>query len=151
MKTTKILLTLVAAIAMLPFSIDAQNSKKELRQQMQEQKRVFIISKMNLTETEEAAFVVLYNQYEADCRASHRTIRQTLRAVDDSCTEQKYEEMISKVQKETLRQAAIRSDFFDSMKKIMPASKIYKFLMAEHKFNRLLIRNVDRETEEKRK
>lgn len=153
MSVKKYCLLIVAVLAVLPLSSENRNNRKseEWRAKMIEQKRLYVISKMDLSEAETVAFTVLYNQYEADIHASHRVVRAAFKAVDSDYTEGEYEIFLQTIQEEDLRQAAIRSDFFDSLKKIMPASKIYKFCTADHEFNRLLIKDVDKKANEKAK
>ena len=55
----------------------AKVSKQQFHKQMFEKKRLYFIEKMDLTETESAAFTTLFTKYNEDIRSSHIRVLRT--------------------------------------------------------------------------
>lgn len=137
---------IIFCLLLLPMVAFAQNDRKHdaaaWREQMREQKKLVIISEMQLTETEKTAFLALYDQFESEQRNLHRSIHKLRKRVDGSYTEKQYEAVNEEIRVLTKKQCDLQDRFYIDMKKILSAEKIYRYYKAENKFNRSVFKDL---------
>lgn len=117
---------------------------KEWMNQKKEQRRAFIIKEMGLTEAEEAAFVAIYDDYNKKIHASKHKMNKSMRALNDTLTDEEFTKNLDVVDAQTLEQAKITSEFYQAMKKVLPIKKVYLYYKADKEFNKLMMRDVNR-------
>ena len=148
----KIILLLVLAMS-LPMMAEEKcdkpkhehhKSRAEWFAQMREKKLVYLVDAMNLTETEKAAFTVLFEKNETETSECYREMRAAKKFKSDEPTEDEYKNAVKVVRIQTLKIAQLRADYLEELEKIMPAEKIYKLYKAEEAYKKLLISDMSR-------
>ena len=89
---------------------------------------------MDLTETEKAAFAVLFEKNETETGACYREMRLAKKAMSDEPTEEEYKNAVEVARIQMLKIAQLRADYLEKLEKIMPAKKIYKLYEAEEAY-----------------
>lgn len=117
---------------------------KEWMNQKREQRRAFIIKSMGLTEAEEAAFVAIYDDYNKKIDASKHKMNRSMRALNDTLTDEEFTKNLDIVDAQTLEQAKITTEFYQAMKKVLPIKKVYLYYKADKEFNKLMMRDMNR-------
>ena len=112
--------------------------------QMRAKKLVFLVDAMDLTETEKAAFAVLFEKNEAETGECYREIRSAKKAISEEPTEEEYKNAVKVVRIQMLKIAQLRADYLEKLEKIMPAEKIYRLYEAEEAYKKLLINDMGR-------
>ena len=125
-----------------PKSTQTKVSRQKWQQQMTEKKRLYFVEKMNLTETESAAFTTLFNKYEEEIRASHRKIFKAFKECEANQTEDSYNNFINIITTEKKYQGEREAEFINSLKKIMSTEKVFKYCDAEREFKMLMMKEV---------
>ena len=148
----KIVLLLVLALS-LPIMGQVQGGKPKYEMpknrtewfaQMRAKKLVFLVDAMDLTETEKAAFAVLFEKNETETGACYREMRLAKKAMSDEPTEEEYKNAVEVARIQMLKIAQLRADYLEKLEKIMPAKKIYKLYEAEEAYKKLLINDMGR-------
>lgn len=130
---------------------DVHVNRTEWFAQLRAKKLVFLVQEMGLTDTEEAAFAVLFEKNEAAMAECHKKIRVAKKLLDEESTEEDYKKVVEVVRIETLKKEKIRAEYLEKLEKIMPASKIYKLYEAEEQYKKLLIRDMGKCKKDKEK
>jgi len=107
-----------------------------------EQRRAFIIKEMDLTDTEEAAFVALYDDYNKKISVSKRGMNKAMRALNDSISDEEFEKNLDVINAQELEQAKITDKFYNAMKKALPIRKVYLYFKADKEFNKLMMKDM---------
>ncbi len=137
----------------LYIDIDAQvslgNHKCELHKnrmeffaQMRAKKMVYLVDAMGLTETEKAAFAVLFEKNETETGECYHVLRNAKRAISEESTDEEYKNAVEVVRIQMLKIAKLRAEYLEGLEKILPAKKIYKLYEAEEKYKKLLISDM---------
>ena len=121
---------------------DVHNNRSEWFMQMKAKKLVFLVKEMGLTDTEEAAFAVLFEKHETEMGECYKKMRVAKKSLNEESTEEDYKKAVEVVRVETLKKEKIRAEYLEKIEKIMPASKIYKLYEAEEQYKKLLIRDM---------
>lgn len=119
-------------------------NRTEWFQQMRTKKLVFLSNAMELTDTEKAAFAVLFEEHEAEVAECYKKIRIVKRSLNEESTEQDYKNAVEVTRIETLKIAEMRAKYLESLEKIMSAKKIYKLCEAEDAYKKLLISDMSK-------
>jgi hypothetical protein len=112
--------------------------------QMRAKKLVFLVDAMDLTETEKAAFAVLFEKNELETGACYHEMRLAKKAMSEQPTEEEYKNAVEVARIQMLKIAQLRADYLEKLEKIMPAEKIYKLYEAEEAYKKLLISDMSR-------
>ncbi|MCQ2329546.1 MAG: hypothetical protein MJZ93_03205 [Paludibacteraceae bacterium] len=115
------------------------------------QRKEFIIGKMDLTETEKAAFEVAYTEYTAQVEKSKAKLRKLEHQMNDSLTDEQYLKTLDLINAEKMEQAKAEDAFYNKMKTLLPARKIYLYYRADKGFNRFLLKDMNKKTQKKEK
>lgn len=150
MKKIVLLLVLALSLPMVAqekcdkLKFEHHKSRSEWFSQMREKKLVFLVNAMDLTETEKAAFAVLFEKNETETGECYREMRSAKRFMSENPTEEEYKNAVKVVRIQMLKIAQLRADYLESLEKIMPAEKIYKLYEAEEAYKKLLISDMGR-------
>ena len=145
----KIVLFLILALS-LPVMAQGQcnnpkhehHNRGEWFAQMRAKKMVFLVNAMDLTETEKAAFNVLFDKYEKETSECHRKMRAVKKSMSENPTEEDYKNAVEVTRIQMLKVAQLRAEYLEELEKIMPAKKIYKLYEAEEAYKKLLISDM---------
>ncbi len=116
--------------------------RMEFRKQKNEQKKVFLQNEMKMTETEKVAFFALYDDFNTKMNDSRRRERMAHKELDENSADADYERVLQKITTEIKSRNELMDSFDMSMKKILPAKKVYLFYQAQHKYKRLLVKEM---------
>lgn len=128
--------------------------KKEAQEwvcKKQAQRKAYIASRMDLKDSERAAFYALYENYRKELAQSKGRMKSATRQMNDSCSNQQYEKSLEIIYNERNVQAKIESDFYLAMKKSFSARQIYLFYTADKEFNKLMMRDMHCKGEKSKK
>ncbi len=146
----KIILLLILVVS-LPLAAQYKCNKHEQYKnraewfaQMRAKKLVYLVNAMDLTETEKAAFAVLFEKNEIETGECYREMRAAKKAISDEPTEEEYENAVKVVRIQMLKIAKLRAEYLEKLEEIMSAEKIYKLYEAEEAYKRLLISDMGR-------
>ena len=148
MKKIVLLLILVVSLPMMAQTQcdkskhDNNKNRTEWFAQMRAKKLVFLVDAMDLTETEKAAFAVLFEKKEAETGECYREIRSAKKAIIEEPTEEEYKNAVKVVRIQMLKIAQLRAEYLEKLEKIMSAEKIYKLYEAEEAYKKLLISDM---------
>ena len=120
----------------------AQKNRTEWFAQMRAKKLVFLVNEMGLTDTEKAAFAILFEKYESEVGNCYKKIRAAKRELGEESTIEEYDNAVKVIRIETLEVANLRAKYFEELEKIMSAEKIYKLYAAEEAYKKLLISDM---------
>ena len=120
----------------------AKVSKQQFHKQMFEKKRLYFIEKMELTETESAAFTTLFTKYNEDIRSSHIRVFRASQKCETEKSEESYKNFIDVITTEKKYQGDREAEFIKSLKNIMSAEKVFKYCDAERDFKMLMMKEV---------
>ena len=116
--------------------------RAEFFAQMRAKKLVYLENAMQLTDTEKAAFTVLFEKNETETGECYRAMREAKKVLSSESTDEEYENAVEVSRVQMLKIAQIRADYLEKLKKILPAKKIYKLYEAEEAYKKLLISDM---------
>lgn len=115
---------------------------KEWMNQKKEQRRAFIIKKMELTEAEDAAFTAIYEDFDKKTSALKHKMNRVMAALNDTVEDEVFVKNLDIVDAQLLEQAKLNSEFYKAMKKILPIKKVYMYYKADKEFNKLMMKDI---------
>lgn len=116
--------------------------RAEFFAQMRAKKMVYLVDAMQLTDTEKAAFTVLFEKNETETGECYRTMREAKKALSAEPTDEEYENAVEVLRIQMLKIAQIRAEYLENLEKILPSKKIYKLYEAEEAYKKLLISDM---------
>lgn len=150
MKKIVLLLILVVSLPMMAQAQcdkskhDNNKNRTEWFAQMRAKKLLFLVDAMDLTETEKAAFSVLFEKNEVATNNCYREMRSVKKSMSAEPTEEDYKKAVEVTRIQMLKIAQLRAEYLEELEKIMPAKKIYKLYEAEEAYKKLLISDMGR-------
>ena len=145
-------IVLIVMVCMIAVTAFGQEKKLERPQgkpgadewvvKKREQRRSYVIEQMQLNETEKAAFIAIYDDYNKKLSASKHKMNKAMRALNDTLTDEEFTKNLDLVDAQTLEQAKIMADFYQAMKKVLPIKKVYLYYKADKEFNKLMMRDM---------
>ena len=148
MKKIVLLLILVVSLPMMAQAQcdkskhDNNKNRTEWFAQMRAKKLLFLVDAMDLTETEKAAFSVLFEKNEVATNNCYREMRLVKKSMSAEPTEEDYKKAVEVTRIQMLKIAQLRAEYLEELEKIMPAKKIYKLYEAEEAYKKLLISDM---------
>jgi hypothetical protein len=124
--------------------LELHKNRTEWFAQMRAKKLVFLVDAMDLTETEKAAFAVLFEKNETETGECYREMRLAKKAMSENPTEEEYRNAVEVARIQMLKIAQLRAEYLEKLEKIMSAEKIYKLYEAEEAYKKLLISDMGR-------
>ena len=131
-----------AQVALGKHKCDLHKNRAEFFAHMRAKKMVYLVDAMELTETEKAAFSVLFEKNESETGECYRALRIAKRAINEESTDEEYKNAVKVVRIQMLKIAELRAKYLEELEKILPAEKIYKLYEAEEAYKKLLINDM---------
>lgn len=123
----------------------------EWKRQMAEKRKAYIIEQMGLTEKEKTAFSAIYDEHNQQMEQSKRRLKGVQRQLNDSLSEELYVKYLDAISAEMAEQANCDKAFYEKMRKILPAKKIYLYYEADKSFNKLMLKDMRTEMQKMKK
>lgn len=145
-------ITLITALFFLSFNTNAQKelTKDQIKNKIRTYKIAYLTEKLTLTEQEAEKFWPIYNVYDKKMMELHREgwigARKKIREYGglDNITDKQAKEIIDKTYYLAEERNKIKRSFLDKIQTIIPYKKILQLEIAEHEFNRKLMRKLRR-------
>ena len=156
MKMKKIVLTMMAAVAMLSgANAFAQEQPEESPQRgdrgagwmekMKAARVAFLTNELDLTASEAEAFWPIYNQAQSEKDAAFKDTRAAYKALNDAIKEGKSDKEVDALLKAYLKASKVPSqlddEFLPEYLKALPATKVAKLYISEEKFRKMQFQN----------
>jgi hypothetical protein len=145
MKTLLIALTAVAAFGAaettLAQSTNVRDDNELLISQIQTDKRAVVLSSMQLTDAEVAAFTPVYDKYQADMKKQYEAAAEMLNkfaANYGSMTDDAATDIMKDWFKLRDERNALQKKYAKQMGRDLPATKVLQWVQIENKLNALL-------------
>ncbi len=120
---------------------DQQFSPEEFRKKQQE----FIAQKAELTEAEAGKFFPVYFELQDKKKELNSKVHRLLRSgKKEQTTETEYEKILNEIYDLRLQADQLDLEYYGKFKKILSYRKIYEVQQAEIRFQRELLRSVNR-------
>ncbi len=116
--------------------------RDEFRRQHQERKINFFVKEMGLSEAEKAIFKPLFQNFCNEMQASKRRVRHAKRST--KIENPSYDLVLEILEKEDVKQHNLKVNFQQELKKHFTPKQIYMLHEAENNFNRLLVKEIDK-------
>jgi Spy/CpxP family protein refolding chaperone len=121
-------------------------------ERMKAMKIGFITRELSLTEEEAQKFWPVYNKYE-ESREEHRKKMMRLRLQSDAdadtlLTTKEAEQLVQQYLQLRQEEVEMEKQYYQSLKKVLPAEKIARLFMAEKRFQREVLRNMQQRREQ---
>ena len=137
----KRVVVLICSILLVATFVSGQNRRELMKQRIYEKKVEFIKSQVTFTPDEEKAFWPLYKEYmtkKAAIREKFKDVRIQMRRGADINYEQ-YNDMVTQM---AVDEATLIAVYYQKLKKVLPAQKIYQLFQAEKNFKKQLLEKV---------
>lgn len=138
---------LITVIAIL-FSINSNAQKRKGKEKIRAYKIAFLTEKLNLSTTEAEKFWPIYNAYDKKMvELHHKKRKDTKRKIKqlggiDNLDEKSAKELIEKAHFLEEERIKVKRVFFEKVKSVLSYKKILQLKIAEHEFNRKLMRKL---------
>ena len=112
-------------------------------EEFQTKQKEFIIQQAELTDKESAAFFPLYFELQSKKHEINGRVWKKARAVHPhERTEEEYNEMVEALADVKIECATLEKEYLLKFKEILPAKKLMRVQMAEDRFQRELLKNM---------
>lgn len=145
MKTLLIAFTALAAFgiadATLAQSTNARDDTELLISQIQTDKRAVVLSSMQLTDTEVAAFTPIYDKYQADMKKQYQAAAEMLNKFSanyGSMTDDAAKDIMKDWFKLRDERNATMKKYAKEMGRVLPPTKVLQWVQIENKLNAVL-------------
>ncbi|WP_271406033.1 sensor of ECF-type sigma factor [Tenacibaculum soleae] len=155
MKKNIFLLFLMHIAFLNSFTTKAQ-TKKDSSDKIRAYKIAFLTEKLNLTETEAQKFWPIYNKYDKKRMELHKEERYNIKKKIlkkggiDELSDKDSQQILKTIQSIDKQQHEIKTLFQYKLSKILSSKKILTLKIAEHEFNRKLMRKYRTKKNKKR-
>lgn len=113
---------------------------EEFRAKLEE----FITQKAEFTSTEAQTFFPIFHQMKDEQRSLQKEIFTLKRIPKDVCpSEKEYADKIQRICELNIKMAQIQESYYKKLSKVVPAQKVYKAMLAEDVFHRMMLRQFD--------
>jgi hypothetical protein len=117
------------------------DQEQQLIAQIQTDKRAVVLSAMNLTDAEVAAFIPVYDEYQGDMKKvyTHGTDLLNRYASNyDTMTDDAAKSLLKEIFKQRDERAKLLQKYAKQMSGKLPATKVLRFVQVETRLNTLL-------------
>jgi Spy/CpxP family protein refolding chaperone len=156
LKRIFLLLFLTASIGLQ--AQDGYKKHKHSRKKIHALKIAYITEKLNLTEKEAEKFWPIYNKFDLKLMKLRMEERYKLKKSItnaeggiEALSEEKAEEIITKMLAIEKKMYETKKEFFASLKKVIPSKKIVQLQIAEKEFNWSMLRKLKKYKSKKSK
>ncbi len=135
---------LLFSLVLLFSSLSFSQKKMVKREEIEAQKKAFILKELNLTDDEATVFWPVYQNYDKETYAlkkQRRKIRHTLRNDDVLSADEVYN-LTMKILKLEGEEADVRLKYLEEFAKVVGKGKAAKVFKAEEKFKRELFKSL---------
>ncbi|TXE10041.1 sensor of ECF-type sigma factor [Seonamhaeicola algicola] len=126
-------------ICLITLTINAQHN----REKIQSLKVAFITEQLDLTKKEAQKFWPVYNEFDKKSATikyhEMRTLRQEIKDNVSTLTNEKALDLMTKIESIESRLCALRINFSEKIKTILPPKKVIKLKVAEEDFKRKML------------
>jgi hypothetical protein len=145
----KNLLILISVFFCLPI-IAQKNQDKYTEEKFQKKKMEYLSKQAGLTPQEAAAFFPLYFELQELKKKNNSLAWAKAKKVNKNpqATEEEYEKSINEFIETEKKNMELEQEYMKKGLQIIPASKIFKVLRAEIKFNRNMLKIMNQPTQE---
>lgn len=150
--TMKQALLIFISVLLCTPAIAQKNKEKCTENDFQEQKMAYLAKQAGLTSQEADAFFPLYFELQRLKKENNAKAWQKAKEVNKNpqATEAEYEASINGFMEAEKKNAELEQEYMAKGLKIIPASKIFKVLRAEIKFNRNMLKIIHPDKEKKK-
>ncbi len=141
-------LLLLFTFVFLSSLLNAQDRHKDRHEKIRAYKVAHITDKLNFSSQEAEKFWPIYNEYHDQMTKLHREERYKIKKrIDelggiDKLSEDQAKEILERITSVEQKRNELKSSFFDKVSKFLSYRKILKLEVAEHEFNRKLLRKL---------
>lgn len=128
---------IILCIALTSWSTFSQHSEK--REKIKSLKVAFITERLELKETEAQKFWPIYNAYETKKDEQRRMGYDRHKQISEDMTEAQAKAILKDLIAFEKEREHLRSNYIESLLKVMPAKKIIQLKFAEEEFNRKML------------
>ncbi len=128
---------IILCIALTSWSTFSQHSEK--REKIKSLKVAFITERLELKETEAQKFWPIYNAYESKKDEQRRMGHDRHKQISEDMTEAQAKAILKDLIAFEKEREHLRSNYIESLLKVMPAKKIIQLKFAEEEFNRKML------------
>lgn len=121
----------------------AQGNHKKHKKMIQERKNVFIKEELQLTKNEEEKLIPLLNEFEEKedaLRHRHKKLIYNFEKNSLNLSENEIKAMNREIAEIFEKKAALKKEYHEKYKKILPPVKVFLLYKAHHDFKRKLIK-----------
>ena len=138
----------ILLLALLSFTLVFGQDKEQKRMSPEDYKakqQAFITHRAGLTESEATAFFPLYFKLQREKMELQRTtMRQVRGTFGKELSEEEAAKLVDATAEMKIKCDQLEKDYLQQFKQIIPATKLLKVQMAEHEFQRELLRNMEK-------
>lgn len=136
----------VLALILISSAVWSQKDKSARYEEYKALQVAYITDKLELTPEESQKFWPIHNQYEKE----NRTIRKEVQKFDyDSATKEDALAYLNKKLEAEKRMLALKIEYVEDLKEVIPSTKIAYLFEIEHDFKRKILRNMKERRKEK--
>lgn len=128
---------IILCVVLTSWSTFSQTSDR--REKINALKVAFITERLELTSTEAQKFWPIYNTYENKKDEQRKMGYEKRKQISEDMTEAQAKAMLKDFVAFEKEREDLRSNFVESLLKVMPAKKIIQLKLAEEEFNRKML------------
>lgn len=112
---------------------------EEFRAQLEE----FISKRAEFNNAEAQAFFPIFHEMKEEQRNLQKEIFKIKRNTQEEASEKDYAGKIDRICEINTKMTQIQTSYYKKMYKVVPAQKVYKAMLAEDAFHRMMLRQLD--------
>ncbi|RYH72874.1 sensor of ECF-type sigma factor [Flavobacteriaceae bacterium 144Ye] len=132
------------------FATAFSQSHEEKKERINALKIAFITEHLNLTESEAQKFWPIYNAYELEEDMLRELSREKKRKINNDISETEAKAILDDLIKLENEKHNLRTDFFDSLRKVISSKKILQLKTAEENFKRKMFEEFKKRRQERK-
>ncbi|WP_262733049.1 MULTISPECIES: Spy/CpxP family protein refolding chaperone [Gaetbulibacter] len=132
------------------FATAFSQSHEEKKERINALKIAFITEHLNLTESEAQKFWPIYNAYELEEDMLRELSREKKRKINNDISEAEAKAILDDLIKLENEKHNLRTDFFDSLRKVISSKKILQLKTAEENFKRKMFEEFKKRRQERK-
>lgn len=132
--------TIIIGLSLL-ITLSAQKRNEQFDQQIKEKRIKFIRQQVKFTPQEDEQFWTVYNKFDNDKKQIKEAMRKEIKQLKSKIPID-YEKINDARINTSFKEATLKVEFYQELKKHLPSEKIYLFYQAEKEFKRTLLDKV---------
>lgn len=132
------------------FATAFSQSHEEKKERINALKIAFITEHLSLTESEAQKFWPIYNAYELEEDMLRELSREKKRKINNDISEAEAKAILDDLIKLENEKHNLRTDFFDSLRKVISSKKILQLKTAEENFKRKMFEEFKKRRQERK-